>query len=177
MSRCPRCLLVWCLCAEVPTITTTTRVVIVRHHLERHRASNTGRLAALALPGATLIDHGAGRALPADAVPRDGSYLVYPEGPIATEPPSPPPRALVVIDASWHQTRRMRQRLPPLRGLPVLHLAVTADAARMRAAPSRGYVSTIEAIAAALRLLGDDAAAAALERLFAVAVERLGQSG
>ena len=177
-ARCPRCLFLDCLCAEVPTVTTRTRVVIVRHHLERWRTSNTGRLAALALPGATLLDHGGRAVLPPDAVPRDGAWLVYPEGPPRTVAPAPPPQTLVIVDATWSQTRRMRQRIPALRGLPVLHLPIAEmPAARMRTSPGPGLVSTIEAIARALRLVEGDAPAAALERLFAIAVARLDNAG
>ena len=59
-DRCPRCLFPRrvCLCADIPTVTTRTRVVIVRHHLERWRASNSGRLAHLALPNSAIVDHG-----------------------------------------------------------------------------------------------------------------------
>jgi DTW domain-containing protein YfiP len=70
----------------------------------------------------------------------------------------------------------MRQRIAGLRGLPVLRLPdIAVTRARMRESPGRGLVSTIEAIAAALRLLEGDAPAAALERLFdaAVAASRL----
>src|SRR5688572_27456266 len=51
VNKCPHCLLQQrvCLCAEVPAIATRTRIVIVRHHLERFRSSNSGRLAHLAL--------------------------------------------------------------------------------------------------------------------------------
>jgi len=173
-TRCPRCLFVACLCADIPVVPTRTRVVIVRHHLERWRTSNTGRLAALALPNCAVVDHGAGHVVAPDAVPRDGAWLVYPEGPVATVAPAPPPATLVIVDATWHQTRRMRQRLPALRGLPVLHLPRDAIAvARMRESPGPGLVSTIEAIARALRLVEGDAPADALEALFATAVRRL----
>jgi DTW domain-containing protein YfiP len=177
-DRCPRCLFVSCLCAEIPVVTTRTKVVVVRHHLERHRASNTGRLAALALTNARVVDHGARAVLPPDAVPRAGAWLVYPEGEPRSEPPSPLPETLVIIDATWHQTRRMRQRIPMLRGLPVLRLpALEMPAARMRESPGPGLVSTIEAIARALRLVEGEAPAAALERLFAIAVARLDKAG
>jgi DTW domain-containing protein len=173
-TRCPRCLFVPCLCADIPVVPTRTRVVIVRHHLERWRTSNTGRLAGLALSNSAVVDHGAGLVVAADAVPRDGAWLVYPEGPVTTAAPSPPPATLVIVDATWHQTRRMRQRLPQLRGLPVLHLPIAEmPAARMRESPGPGRVSTIEAIARALRLVEGHAPAAALEALFAKAVQRL----
>jgi DTW domain-containing protein YfiP len=53
-------------------------------------------------------------------------------------------------------------------------------AARLRESPAPGRVSTIEAIARALRFLdgaAGEAAAAQLERLFEVAVERAAATG
>src|SRR5438067_9714217 len=97
-ERCPRCLLQQraCLCAEVPAIATRTRVVIVRHHLERHRSSNSGRLAHLALSNSVIVEHG-GELGPAVLPALDGAWLLFPQG----EPlraPEPPPRQLVVLD-------------------------------------------------------------------------------
>ena len=67
----------------------------------------------------------------------------------------------------------MYRKLPALRGLPILRLPdAPMPAARLRESPGPGHVSTIEAIARALRLLEGDALAAPLERLFDVAVER-----
>lgn len=178
-ARCPRCLLQLrvCLCAAVPTVATRTRIVIVRHHLERWRSSNSGRLAHFALPNSEIIDHGGIRG-PAALPPLDGAWLLFPEGEPVTRAPEPPPRQLVVLDATWSQARRMFRKLAPLRGLPYLRLPDEAmPAARLRASPGEGRVSTLEAIARALRLLEGDAAAAPLEALFAVAVERAAATG
>ena len=157
-------------------VATRTRVVIVRHHLERHRSSNSGRLAHFALPNSVVVDHG-GIGGPARLPPLDGAWLLFPEGePIAR--PEPPPRAIVVLDATWSQARRMFRKLDALRGLPLWRLPDGAAApARMRAAPSSERVSTIEAISRALRALEGDAVAAPLDRLFALAVERVRQTG
>jgi DTW domain-containing protein YfiP len=181
-ERCERCLLQRrvCLCAAIPTLPTRTRIVIVRHHLERHRSSNSGRLAHLALPNSEIIEHG-GAGGPA-ALPRlDGAWLLYPQGEVAREVPASPPGQLVVLDATWSQARRMYRKLGALRGLPILHLPeAPMAAARLREAPAPGMVSTIEAIAHALRFLEGEAgaaAAAALERLFEVAVERAAATG
>src|SRR5690242_2107988 len=95
VNRCPRCL--WaqhlCLCSDVPTIATQTRVVIVRHHTEQSRSSNTGRLAHLALPNSVIVDHDAtdssGRAVPAQLPPLDGAWLVFPAGEPTTTVPTP----------------------------------------------------------------------------------------
>ena len=176
-ARCERCLLRDCLCAEVTAVATRTRVVIVRHHLERWRSSNTGRLAHLALPNSVIVDHG-GADGPAKLPALDGAWLLYPEGAVVTVRPEPPPRELVVLDATWSQARRMYRKLDGLRGLPMLHLPVAAmPSARLRTSPGPGFVSTIEAIARALRLLEGEAAAAALEQLFTIAVDRARASG
>jgi len=182
--KCPRCLFVQrvCLCAEVPSIITQTRVVIVRHHLEMHRTSNSGRLAHLALPNSEIVDHGAtdehGRSQPATFPPLDGAWLLYPAGEPTTTAPVPPIKQLVVLDATWSQARRMYRKLDALRGLPVLRLPdAPMPAARLRASPGEGRVSTIEAIARALRILEGDAVATPLEELFALAVARTDSLG
>lgn len=175
--RCDRCLLQYCLCAEIPSLPTQTRVVIVRHHREIFRGSNTGRLAHLALPNSELVDHGVEGA-PARLPSLDGAWLVFPEGPVAEAPIVPAPRAVVVLDATWSQARRMFRKIPALRGLPLLRLPdAPMPAHRLRESPAPGMVSTIEAIARALRLLEGEGAAAPLERLFEVAVARMAQSG
>src|ERR1041385_4226206 len=178
-ERCPRCLLQQrgCLCGEVIPVATRTRVVIVRHHLERFRSSNSGRLANLTLTNSVIVHHG-GAGGPAKLADRDGAWLLFPEGAPTTARPEPPPRQLIVLDATWSQARRMYRKLDALRGLPILRLPdEPMPAARMRESPGQGRVSTIEAIARALRLLEGEAPAAALERLFAVAVERAQSTG
>lgn len=178
-DRCPRCLYQQrvCLCAQIPTVPTATQVVIVRHHLEKHRSSNSGRLAHAALPNSVLVDHG-GLAGPAVLPPLDGAWLLFPEGEPTITAPVPPPRQLVVLDATWSQARRMFRKLGALRGLPILRLPdAPMPSARLRESPGAGRVSTIEAIARALRLLEGDSVATPLEELFSVAVARAVASG
>jgi DTW domain-containing protein len=175
---CPRCLyqLHVCLCAAIPTLPNATRVLIVRHHLERHRSSNSGRLAHLALANSEIVDHGGGQAAALPSL--DGAYLLYPLGEPAHAVPVPRPRTLVVLDATWSQARRMYRKLPALRGLSILHVADDArEVDRLRASPAPGMVSTIEAIARALRLLEGEAIAAPLEALYARAVEHARVTG
>ena len=179
MTRCPRCLLQTrvCLCADVPVVATRTRVVIVRHYLERHRSSNSGRLAHLALPNSEIVDHGGLGGL-AKLPPLHGAWLLFPEGEPRTTAPEPPPEQLIVLDATWSQARRMYRKLDQLRGLPMLRLPERPrPAGRLREAPSADRVSTIEAIAEALRLLEGDAVAQPLETLFALAVDRARATG
>jgi DTW domain-containing protein len=177
---CPRCLYQThvCLCAAIPRLDNATRVVIVRHHLERHRSSNSGRLAHLALANSEIVEHG-GRDGPASLPPLDGAYLLYPLGEPALTVPQPRPKQLFVLDATWSQARRMYRKLAGVRGLPVLHVPDDGSrvVARLRAAPAPGMVSTLEAIARALRLLDGDAIAAPLEQLYDLAVERARVTG
>lgn len=177
-GRCPRCAfpLEACLCAEIPRLATPWRFVIVRHASEIHRMTNSGRWAALALEGAVIDDYAR------DGAPADEGALrtLFGEGPAALLYPSPhgattPPaglRTVVVPDATWSQARHMVQRLVPMRSLPRLTLPAPPAVARMRQPPLPGGMSTLEAVAATLALLGDEAGAASLRRLHEVAVER-----
>jgi DTW domain-containing protein YfiP len=164
------------LCRAIPALATRTRVVIVRHRAEMFRSSNTGRLAHLALTNSALVDYGGERdtAMP----PLAGAWLVFPEGEPMRAPPDPLPAQLVVLDASWSQARRMFRKLAAVRGLPILRLPDAATAAaRLRASPSPGRVSTIEAVASALRLVDEGTAADALDDLFQRAVDHARASG
>lgn len=178
-GKCPRCLFraEHCLCPSIPRLTTRTRVVLLRHHSERYRASNSGRLAHLALEGSVIRDLFGPDREAVDLPIGPGAWIVYPEGEPWTAPPAPRPQELIFLDATWQQARRMRQRIAALRGLPVLALTTTGAAARMRRAPRPEQVSTIEAVAAALRLVEGGDAPDALERLFATAVERMSRTG
>jgi len=149
--------------------------VVVRHASERPRPTNSGRWAAAALVGATVFDHAledtrSDEELSA-AIGEAPAWLLYPSGQ-GGRPPGPPPRTIVVPDATWSQARRMVQRLAPLQTLPRLDLPPPPTTLRLRAPPRRGGMSTLEAVAGALELLGDAAAATALRRLHEVAVEK-----
>ncbi len=133
----------------------------------------------MALPNSVLIDYGGGDHTGVPAVLPDlaGAWLVFPEGE-PTYTVTTPPRQLVVLDATWSQARRMFRKLAVLRGLPILRLPERPmPDARLRESPAPGKVSTIEAIAGALRLLEGDAVAAPLEALFQVAVGCAAASG
>ena len=90
----------------------------------------------------------------------------------------PPPKQLLVLDATWSQARRMYRKIDGLRGIPLLRLPdEEMPRARLRQSPGPGRVSTIEAIARALRLLEGEEMATPLEQLFAVAVGRAQSTG
>ncbi len=170
--RCPRCRfptpassgLDRCLCPGVPRLRPRVEVVFLRHASERDRLTNPGHWAHLALEGSWVLEAGApGEPLDASRLAEPGAWLLFP----SPHPPpreAPPPRRLIVPDATWAQARRMVQRVPEIRTLP--RLAVRAGAPeglRLRQPLVAGGMSTLEAVAAALRALGDPGIADALE--------------
>lgn len=159
-GRCERCYLptAWCLCADVPVVPTRTELLVIRHHKESQKSTNTARIAALALPRCGIVSYGAPGA-PFDAAVLDtpDTWLLFPDAP---EAEGPPPKRLIVIDGSWAQARRMMQRVPALRRLPGLRLPPPGpDTRRLRRPPHPDGMSTLEAMAGALaRLEGADVA-------------------
>ncbi len=181
-GRCPRCAFPAgpdCLCPAIPALEVPFRVVILRHASEIPRMTNSGRWVAAALAGAAVVDYalgGADAGEPAGLAPLlapDPAALLYPSPHPARL--DPPPRTIVVPDATWAQARRMVQRLPSLQPLPRLALPASARApaaARLRVSPVPGGMTTLEAVAAALRALGEPAAAARLDALHEAALEK-----
>ena len=175
-SHCPRCFLrrELCLCAEVVTVATRTRFLILRHVREAVRATNTGRMAALALRSCTLRNVGQpGPRLcePLLSLPR--TWVLFPDTGSAP-PPGEVPQQLVVLDGSWSQARRMLHRIPALHRMPRLALpapAVTPQ--RMRRGRLREGMSTLEAMAHAVAALEGEATAAPLHALHTLMVDRV----
>lgn len=176
-GRCARCFLLVdrCVCADIPRVATAVHVAIARHWREVAKHSNTGRLAHLALPNSSLHSVGRkGAPLDESALTAGNTWLLYPEGPVL-DPGAPAPRVdrLIVLDGTWHQARRMRQRLGCLRGLPILRLPPTGVVReRLRKSPTRDGLSTLEAIAAAVARLESAAAGDALLALYDDVVRR-----
>lgn len=171
VSRCTTCLLATlrCVCPLVPRVATRTRIVILRHAMERYKPSNTARLAALALPSCEVVSYGT-RGAVVPLLDEPGTWLLYPGTGAA---PAGTPRRLVVLDGSWPQSRRMAQRIPALRDLPRLSLPPPpAPVQRMRRAPRPEGMATLEAIARALEILEGEEVARPLDALFAEVVRR-----
>jgi DTW domain-containing protein YfiP len=173
VPRCPRCNIPSnaCFCSELREVPSRIRVVIVRQAAERNKASNTGILVSRVF-GAELVDYGL-RGQPVDLTGQLGAapWLLFPNAGVPD--PLPTPSALVVLDATWRQVRGMRHRIPPLATVPSLSLPVAVVRARMREQHRDDGMSTIEAVAGALRLFGDDPAADALERAFLAMTDRM----
>jgi DTW domain-containing protein YfiP len=83
------------------------------------------------------------------------------------------PLTLVVPDGTWRQANKARRRVPGLADLPCVSLPPsTRSSYRLRHDRRPDRVSTIEAIALALRILEGPAAAEPLEHIFRIMVDR-----
>lgn len=178
-GRCPRCWVrrEYCLCDILPHLETRTELVVVRHEREVRRSTGTARIAALALPRLTLVAYGDQPHLAdlelARLVGDAETCLVYPGLP-QSEWPATAPRKLVFLDGTWPQTRRMARKLPSIARLPRLWLSGKAEPVlRLRESETPNGRSTLEAIADALRLVGEAEVADGLCAIHDTHVERV----
>jgi DTW domain-containing protein YfiP len=181
-SHCPRCYqrLEICICTILPTVTTRTEFLILRHIYEAQRPSNTGRLVALAMPNSRIIPCGGGTRIGLSPIDDEflrspGTWLLWPDG-TGTQPNvsgMTRPIRIVVIDATWQQARRLYSSMPVLRALPLLALPEpTRSRDRLREQHRSDGMSTIEAVAAAVAKIEGAEAAKPLESLYDEVVRR-----
>ena len=157
MSRpqCPRCQRPssHCLCSLIPSLDSSTQVLILQHPSETAHALNTARLGALGVRKAQLRV-GEVVKLPVDE--RD-NYLLFPgvdATPLESLASGERPLRLIVPDGTWRKARRLLHLNPELAALPRVSLpAGLVSRYRLRKAPVPGALSTIEAIVIALNML------------------------
>ena len=159
--RCPGCrlLVTGCFCDLVPCVATRTRVLVVLHHAETQKPSNTGRLALRCLPNSGVVIRGApDRPTEAPVWAEHGDPVVlfpHPDArPLSDFCHGPRPVTLIVPDGTWRQAQRVRRRVAGLGDVPCA--VVTRDAPstyRLRKTSDERRLSTMEAIAEALGLL------------------------
>jgi DTW domain-containing protein len=162
--RCPQCRMVQqlCICALLPRIETRTRVVVVVHHEEAQKPTNTGLLAARCLASSRVVVTGV-RDQPITSSPLGDddapAALLFPSDDATPLTSSSRIHTLVVPDGTWRQARKMRSRVPGLDALPCVTLAppeagqVEPTAYRLRTERREGGLATLEAIARALAIL------------------------
>jgi DTW domain-containing protein YfiP len=170
-----------CICAEIPRLTIRTSVLVLMHHREVKMPTNTGRLAHQCLVGSRLVLRGlkdepaeleAGGAFTGTPLllhPTEDALLLD-EG---FQARIPPPYTLIVPDGSWRQASKMGTREQSLKAIQRVKLP-TAEPSRyrLRKETKPGGLATIEAMARALGVLESPEVEAALERIFALMVER-----
>ena len=174
--RCRACLFppAECLCPAIRRVVTRTSFLLLRHASEQNRPTNSGRWAALALSRSQLVDYAApGCAPDLSGLDEAGTVVLFPSPhrTVLDEMPS----QVVVLDATWQQARRMLQKIPQLRTMPRLSLTVRPGTARygaMRRPTVKGGLSTLEAVAGALELLGEPGPAREIAALHDAAMAR-----
>ena len=182
-ERCERCRMHLgdCLCALLPNLEITTRVVVVMHHREWHRPTSTARLFALTSPRCEIRLRGR-RDEPFESTgivtPDRRAVLLHPgEGAELLDEAflarDPRPITLVVPDGSWRQADKIAAREPVLRSLPKVVLPNLGPSRyRLRNEPRPGGLATFEAISRALGILEGPTIQSSLDSLFMTMVER-----
>lgn len=165
-AGCSRCLraLKACICACIRPVENQVEVLILQHKAEATHIKNTARLLHLCLSHSVLLcdDEVDDAALARYLAPRN-AVLLYPAPHASTVPVfAPPPKgvqsdlSLLLIDASWRQSRQVLGRFPVLQTLPQYALpdSMLADYTsryRIRRAHHAHQLSTLEAAYLALR--------------------------
>ncbi len=148
-----------CLCGRIRRVENRTRITILQHPRERFHAIGTARIVRLGLSRSeVLIPRGvAPRSLRISLEPPPNSALLFPgtgARDLADLDPDERPAGLIVLDGTWSQARGLYRENPALSRLPRVGLRPLAPTRyRIRRAPRRDYVSTLEAIVQALGIL------------------------
>ena len=190
-DRCAECGLhqPLCACAERPSLTLATKIVVLINNKERHKPTNTGRLLPQLLRNAEL--HWVGmRDVEFDPTPLtqpDHDYLlIFPrvDDPEGAEPKPAPVldaetfaarraarpgavQTVVLLDGTWAQCSRMSRRLDPLPSMQAFALPEGPPShwgVRTPSEPSR--ISTFEAAVRVIALAEGPEPAAALQTYF-----------
>lgn len=168
-----------CLCAEIPRLTIDTRLLLVIHHRELKRTTNTGMLATHALTNSRVVirgkpDHNEDSHLGDD----HHHLLLFPYGDAVTlsrqfASTINKPVQLIVPDGNWRQASKVRARCASLRNITCVQLPTQQiPAHRLRREPMTNGQSTLEAIAYALEYFEDPAVAQSLRALYALKLRR-----
>lgn len=148
-----------CVCAAVRREDSRTRVVFLQHPREARMPVSTCRLAHLSLPNSEMHVAMRPEALPALAarLGAPGTMVLFPGlGAVDVRDLATPPRALVVVDGTWINARKLLERSPLLAALPRLGFTPPAPSNyRIRREPAPHCLSTIEAVAHVLEVLED----------------------
>ncbi|HOX43857.1 MAG TPA: tRNA-uridine aminocarboxypropyltransferase [Myxococcota bacterium] len=147
-----------CVCATVPRVENRTALIVLQHKTERRHPLGSVRLLRLGLARAR-VEIAFQESVPPLALPA-GAALLYPAPgarDLASLGPDERPAALVVLDGTWSQAKRMFRESPWLQALPRFLVTPRAPGRyRIRTEPSPRHVSTLEAVVLALLQLEPD---------------------
>lgn len=178
-----------CVCDRIVAYPTVRRVVILQHPQEQDALLGSAQILTASLPKAQLVVglswKNLAHALDEPEVDPKKWAVLFPdreatgEGVRTRRGGDVAPSSLegiVVLDGTWSKAKTLWWRNPWVSKLNRMSLRPTKPSiyGRLRAEPQREYVSTLESVAAALSLTGEDPAiAAGLERVFRTLVQRV----
>lgn len=184
IKRCQRCMLAQqhCICPWRVTQNSRLDWVLLVHHDEVFKPTNTGRLIADILPRNTWAFEWS-RTCPPDALiqllqdPKRQCVLLFPassESTIVTHQQVKSAHkqvTMILLDGTWKQARKMYRTSQWLKGLPHLEFqldSVTQTQYAVRKAPKTGQLATAESAALALAACGEDMQGQVLSDYFEV---------
>lgn len=172
-----------CICALVPRVENLTRLVLVIHHREIRKPTNTGALAARCLTSSEIHVTGAiGKPTDYATVAPEGATNLFLFPSETAEMLSPEfvsrlrgPVRLIVPDGNWGQAGRVRRRLT--RGAPITDVILPPGPPseyrlRREAVGRPEGLATLEAIARAYAVLEGPKVSEPLLEIFRTMVER-----
>ncbi len=172
-----------CICTQMPSLPTRTRLVLLLHELEDHKPTNTGRLAVRCLPNSEIATrgHSSAAAIPDWLSRAQHPVVLFPHPlarPLADFRALDGPVTLIVPDGTWRQAKRARQRVAGLEAVPFAILPPGAPSIfLLRHDPRPGHLCTIEAIARAMGILESPAVEDQLMHMLRIAQDRTLWSG
>jgi DTW domain-containing protein YfiP len=177
-----------CICKEITACReliekkkSKNKIHILMHHRERHLTTNTGRLAALSIPGCEIHYRGLPlRPLNCEKLILDDheTLLLYPsdDATVLSEEflkTISKPINLIVPDGSWRQAFKVAKREESLKNVKKITLkSGQLSKYRLRREPKESGLATFEAIARAWGLIEGAEIQTKLENIFDLMVER-----
>lgn len=148
-----------CVCGGDP-VRNRTQAIIIQHPREVRHALGTERLARLGLERCD-VRIAWDCVVTREMIP-EGAALLYPSAKaveLSDLPASERPAALVAIDGTWSQAKTLYRDNPVLAEMPHVKLTKAPPSNyRIRREPKDNYVSTLEALVHALKMLEPDTA-------------------
>ena len=150
-----------CVCGTITQVDNATGVFVLQHPREWAHPIGTARFVELGLKRSkVIVARTAARDLHAPLALPPRTALLYPRSDardLETLPTAERPDHLLVLDGTWAHARTLYRRNPWLEALPHVRLSPeTPSRYRIRREPRPDFLSTLESVLLALRVLEPD---------------------
>ena len=177
---CYRCFkpAVVCICNTIAPVKNRTHIRILQHPLERHHPIGTARFAELGLENVDLktVYASLSGSLVTESNCPPGTGLLFPADDamdLASVTAENRPVALIVLDGTWYNAKKLYKENPWLHTLPHYRLNPSSPSRyRIRLEPTSDSISTLEAIVAALNILEPQTDTTSLLTAFDAMIDR-----